>query len=330
MKNPFKTTPPPKKKFRKSALPDTLDKALERELIKRARRDPEWAFAAAKHKFGLMLPEETEDPLEKLEKETLADLYSSDPEFRERVKSNYLKNSSNLQERLEELAIQEIENNPELTKKAIRSRVDEMLGNGDPSDPVFGMLTTLRSYKALQEEFGGDNSRKEESLFGPETIIKVLDILPQLLNRQGGSSPRTYVVETPSGILEMDAEGYKKYLEGRQLTALQEPTQGQLPAPQDTPPVPPQQKISLHISSWLAYLDRPPQDFVEDLRTSAEQDGNLEAQVTLAFLQVRTAEQVIAFLEENVDHPELGEAVRSLLSHPDWIRDVVKMIQEVA
>ena len=79
MKNPFKKPPPPKK-LRKSHLPQTLDDDLEKELIKRARRDPDWAFAAAKRKFNISGPED-EDPIVKVKREALAEALESDPNF---------------------------------------------------------------------------------------------------------------------------------------------------------------------------------------------------------------------------------------------------------
>ncbi len=338
----FKKAPPPKKP-RRSHLPQTLDSALEKELIKRARKDPDWAFAAAKRKFNISGPED-ENPIAKVQREALAEALQNDPEFIQQVKQNYLQKEGavlegdELDKRIGDASMELLESNPELLQKIARRRIDSMMSN---QDGMSGMAEQLREFRQLEEELGGG---KKEGLLGglidSSVMAEIIRALPALMGK-GQSAPTTqdvYIVETPTGdMLRLTPGQYQEYRNRKALPPGSPQSLEQ--APEDSAKshdeasatsVPhsngANQDGGIDISSWLPYLDQDPSVFVAKLRELlAQQDKN--AIFTYNLLGNKTSQEIIAMLTPYKDKPELSEFVTKLEGKTDWIDQVILLIE---
>lgn len=301
----------------------TLDKVLEKALIRHAKEDPEWAFRAATRKFGIQ--EDPVDPVEELKKQKLAELLENDPEFAESVKAEYLAQSrgsrdlsSAIDEEVTEAALAELHTNPELMHKAVSRRINEIVvGHGESEDgsSLVKLLQELDNLEELKGRLGGDRQGGIlTSLLSPEVLKKVIEVLPSLLGKQSGEGvqqQRVYVVETPKGALELDAAGYKKYLEEKQRTALAEP---RATAPSGI------------MEEWLPYLDKPPEDFVDAL-VQKQQEGNPTASLVLNLLASNTADNILAILQPY--KKDYAEAIEKLEANREWLEGAITYLQRL-
>ena len=356
----FRRKPPPKQKPRKSHLPQTLDQALERELIKRARRDPEWAFRAAKQKFALELPEDR-DPVAGIRQRALAEALENDPEFVEQVKREYLESTGSslegdeLERRISVAAIEELDSNPELLRKAVRRRVDSIVSDHSDGSGVSDLLNQLKGLRELEEEVGG--GKKFGGLIDASVIKEVVGILPALMGRNT-SSERTYVVETPEGFREMTVDQYKSFLEQKsrpQLPAassqgaatlevlpeqaleqaLEEPlteiqdTGDVLDTGEDVPNIQASEDNIIGLQDWLPYLDKEPEEFARVLTSLSQRNGSEghAAIFTISLLRTNTVDMLLVLLNQYRFQPEYAEAVGKIESHREWLEGLVKCFQ---
>jgi len=352
---PFTKKPPPPKKPRKSHLPQTLDAALEKELIRRARRDPEWAFAAAKQKFNIFGPED-EDPIEKIQKQALADALENDPEFLEQVKQQYLLEHGGSQDgtensiarRISEAAFEELEKNPELLMSAARKQIMGAISEYSPTSGVSELLGQLRELREAEDEIGGGrgNGKMLGGLVDSSTITEVIKLIPTLLGKSISSPPSgTYIVETPSGeIFHLTREQFAQRQHQRSL-----PQASPKEAPPevesensvdlvdlvdlvdsvesesitDLEPVP----LTSKIETWLPYLDQDPQYFVSALQDLVEQEDQTSIWV-LNFLLTRTSEEVLSALQPYREKEDVGSAIYKLEEHSEWLEQVIALLQK--
>ena len=321
MKFPFTQRRKKRSGYTKKDL--TLDKVLEKALIRHAKEDPEWAFRAATRKFNIQ--EDTVDPVEELKQQKLAELLENDPEFAESVKAEYLaqaKGSRDLSAVIDEevtgAALEELHTNPELMHKAVNRRINEIVsgqGGEDGDSPLLKLLQELDNLEELKGRLGGNQGHGGilANLLTPEVLKKVIEVLPSLLGKQmrEATQQRVYAVETPKGMLELDATGYKAYLEEKQKIALEAPKEAT------------SQGL---IAEWLPYLDKPPEEFVNALMQK-QQEGNPTASLILNLLASNTAGSILAILQPY--KKDYAGAIEKLESNRDWLESVITHLQGV-
>ena len=292
----------------------TLDKVLEKALIRKAKEDPDWAFRAATRKFNIQ--EDESDTLEKLRQRKLAEVLENDPAFAESLKAEYLDGarshqdlSAVIDDEVTGAALEELRANPELMRKAVARRITEVtIGRGEDEDSsIVKLLHELDEHEELKARLGGGGGGILANLLSPDVIKKVIEVLPSLVGSSAGqTAQRVYVVETPKGALEMDAATYKRYLEDKQK-ALQAPTM-----PQGI------------VAEWLPYLDKPPEEFVAAL-AQKQQEGNPTASLVLNLLVANSADSILAILQPY--KKDYAEAIEKLEANKAWLEGVIAHLQ---
>lgn len=335
-----------------------LDRALLKTLLKRAKEDPDWAFKAATQKYGISVEEE--DLLKKAEQRALVKAMDEDPQFAAMIKERYMAEanpapdlSAQIDEKVAEATLQELDRNPELLQRAIARRVEAIAGKSKAGSSTSDLEEELDRLEALKERFGGDNKGSFlDALKDPDVIKKGIDLVMGLTGKGqlqlSAPQSRVYVVQRPDGsLVEMDAQGYRAFLEaqGKALPQSEIPPQEPLRPPSPSMPSPPvggpslessasplqpvAQKESpvLHLGPWLEYLEGEPADFVGALRAEAELDGN--AKFGLELLKRNSAESLLALLGPyKASSDELRTIIEKLEGKRPWLEEVCRVAKE--
>ena len=286
----------------------TLDQALEKRIIEHAVEDPSWALKAAAKRFNLAIDEE--DPVAAKKKE--------------------------IKLKLAEEGLNRILSDPELRKRYSQMQLDEIMGesegeelglpSGSTLEDVLGQLDTIDE---IRERLGGkEGSRgwlKEilDSEAGKEMGVSLVQLL---LGRQAGQRP-VYVVETPGGLVRMDETQFQKYLQDKQQVKLAPPPE--VKSIEEIPEPPPPAAIgapSLNIKEWIEYLERSPEEFVQNLITKANA-GDENATFALSILKTKTADEIIEALQP-FKTGEAGEAISIIEGNKWWLEAVINLLKE--
>ena len=303
-----------RKQKQKPQKKETIDTVFEQALLGHAKDNPAWALKAAAKKFHFDIEEE--DPIAAKKKE--------------------------IKLKLAEEGLKRIMENPELRERYTQIQLDEMVGEsggedlgglaaGSTLEDVLGQLDTIDEIRErLGGKEGGRGWLKEilDSEAGKEMGVSLVQLL---LGRQAGQRP-VYVVETPGGLVRMDEAQFNKYLQDKEQVKLPSPAKiiaelpTELPAeplvPSPTPPGAP----SLNIKEWIEYLERSPEEFVQNLMTKVNA-GDENATFALNILKTKTADEIIEALQP-FKTGEAGEAISIIEGNKWWLEAVIELLKE--
>lgn len=257
-----------------------------------------------------------------------------------------------IRQKVVDMALERIGSDEELAERFVEAQISEIIGepdrrrgrNRETGEGGMSLLEALDEADELKERLGVD---KEGGGFSG--VLKTLiENNPGILQTFFGKvlQPIKYIVETESGLREINPQQYKQLLEQRERAKLQSPAppvveeeSPQIPRtetmPSGVPPVPPakapseaEEQPALAISEWLPYLDGGPEVFIEELLTKADED-DAQAQMALAFLRAKTADEIIELLLSFRD--KVNAQAREVIERLDreWLEGAIAYLKSL-
>ena len=304
---------------RKALSSDQEDKRLDikhkkyahEELIEMAKKDPALKREMIMQTFGYKIPERKEpDPAEEKKREIKAKLYDQ--------------------------ALEEIDKDPELKSRYAQNLIAELVGDAGEGDSkgyseTLDELGTFHRVKEFLESEGAGNKGPLAGLWDPATTRLLLEnIMPALMNRSNlPSPPRIYIIETKEGLVETDADGYRRYLEERDRKKLSAAPAKEVEAVPEVAPVEEEPKQgAIKLSDWIPYLDQDPTIFADHL-VECYHLGDENAIFAINLLTSKTADEVIAMLEP-FKKGEYEEGIEKIISNREWLEQVINLLKYMA
>lgn len=345
----------PRNTPRKTRAPQTLDNALEKALIRKAKTDKDWALNAALKKFNLTDSEE--NPIEAQKKAIKAKVY-------DRVFTK-ISNNPELSDRFEEVVMAEI-----FTQLDMAPNFND--GDGEmpyePGDEISRTIRSIRSLKQLQHELGGKGDSDDSNGSGVSGFFKSLldsefgHALGSALAGKmasGGGAPNTVrvdpniVVSIDGQLTEVTRAEYKQLIGQGRLKPVAELTQGTIKAepnpepnvsndepvphlpvkavaetPAEIKPIPDFLK-GIDFDGLVKYMELEPDEFVTVLKESVEADDD-KSKFLWGFFSEATAEGVVNLLTPYRGNAEVDPLLDKLLSEPGvkWLDTVITLVKE--
>jgi len=254
-------------------------------------------------------------------------------------------------------ALEEIKNDPELTKEFARKRLESIVGEIPegkedeeyPQGTAIGqVLEELDNYEELKSRFGG-KSGPLGGLINAELLTELAKQVPNILallqGRQPPIQPTTYVVEVNGQLREMDAVGYKRLLEQRELKRLEagkKPEKAEVkpeeePKLEETKPAveeleEPRPVLELDLSLLADYLDGEPIPFIDSL-IELQQNDSPEAMFALNLMIENDADTIIKMLQPfkaNEEYRRIVEKLERKQADEEWLQIAIEYYRSVS
>ena len=338
--------------------PQTLDAALEKTLIKRAKQDPEWAQRVALSKFNLN--EQEADPIEKMKSQIKGQIYA-------KVVDKITKDPE-LAGQFQEMVMAEMFESHNFLP---RGNDDEEVYYGGPEDEISRTMHTIRGIRELQKELGGEEKGGGflKSLFDSEFGSALAAMLVGKIAQPGMVSnpnpiPEVRVLVNVDGVnREVTKSEYIKLSQQGRIAPV-----GELAAPKkEEDVIVPQQHIAnpgqyeikpeeeqaeqeeqveqveeqveqsielpeifqgLDFELLTNYMDETPEEFVEMLKDMVRIEDQ-SGQFLWGFLGAATPEGVKLLLGTYQNNAEAGEMIKRLLSDEGmvWLTSVIELVK---
>ena len=244
-------------------------------------------------------------------------------------------------------ALKKIDEDPDLTEQFVDMQIGEIIGGGRGSGvEVLGEGFGSSISQALQaiedlEELKGKIGSKSGPLGGLINADTISEILKTIRSLQGHGIPvglpeRTYIVQLDGQMYEVSESQYKRYVqEGRvkPIAELEAP-RGEKPEgivevaePVIVEPELPEFLTTLDLEAIARYIDRLPQEFVDQLRLEI-QEGSFQSQLLWSFLSENDLDKVVEIITPYRTHSQIGQYIEKLLLNQDWLGEVISLIRE--
>lgn len=253
-----------------------------------------------------------------------------DPEYREAVKKARIAAlqpkgaaRAKLEERVSERAEQLMSEDKELLDKVAKKQLEQIV-SGVTDNPFGTFLSQYKDFKGMMGELEGEKPADGDHFWGDVVggLVKALpDVLPFLVGR-GGEVPRARQLPVGQGAAVETAP---------QPLVVQVPPRPPKPLTTDLQEPPSLAKDkTLNISSWLVYLEKEPEAFVEALASQIELEDEGAAVAVKILLQYKTADELFGFLSlfESKMPLEAKEAVAKLKENKEWVESVMRLVKE--
>lgn len=274
-----------------------------------------------------------------------------------------------LDRKLTEHALAQIEADPELKEQYARMRLEELVGGAKrtkrrPSDDdsedglMLGnsgsFLDQLEEVEAIKERLGAGGKSTIAELVNKDTLPYILQFISSMTGKGNGehaattpADNRTIICSVDGKLQELTIEQYKQLSAKGQIQPAAflniEQPKGQAPAlnqPQQTQPVvvatPPNSPElpailnNLDLTELGGYLELAPEQFVE-LLVSQSQAGMTQADLLISYLTQTSYDDISKLITPYKDNSKVGQYVQKLLSESGktWTDTVLAKLKEV-
>lgn len=225
-----------------------------------------------------------------------------------------------LNEKIDDATLAAIEDNPDLLQKIALARAKSLVGGGSSDGGLKQALDAIRSYKELEDEFGGEKSGGLIGDDAKEFIKELIKNAPAIIGAVRGAPPaqKIFVVEVNGQIMEMNSEQYQQHLAEVQRLQLQA---GQATVTVTSSVESPKKEFS--ISGFVEYLEREPEDVVSELVAGAKNGDNNATLAINLLSKYNTAEDMLKFLRNFKLNDEAKVAIEKLEEKKDWLQRAI-------
>jgi hypothetical protein len=229
--------------------------------------------------------------------------------------------AAKLEERVAARAEELLAEDPTYLDKVAKQKLNQVISGA--TDNRFGtFMSNYKAFKEMEGELGGEKPEGGDHFWGdlfkvlPDVVKALPDVLPALMGR--GEVPRARQLPVGQGVAVETAP---------QPVVVQQP-----PKPPKSPTLDQQEPPTktLNISSWLVYLEKEPEAFVEALAGQVELGDEGAAVAVKVLLQYKTADELFGLLSlfESKMPEEAKEALGKLREKKEWLESVMKLVKE--
>ena len=247
------------------------------------------------------------------------------------------------------LALEKIENNPELTERFVNTQVEKIVGEtpigfegeGYQGSAISQALTEIKELDELREELGaGGKGNLLGGLVDSETIKKVIDLIISLKTTGVVTQEPIYIVQVNGQPTKVTESQYRQLEQAGKLTPIatlempKEQPEGEKPEEKLPGEISPEPELPAFLStialeeySWM--LDLTSLDFVIQLQSDLESELPY-AQFLWDFLSKTDCDTIVGYVEPYKDNSQVGSYVEKLLSKEGkiWVEEVINLVKE--
>lgn len=306
---------------------ESVSELLNAELLGRVKTDEGLYRALVESRYKLQIKDV---PKESVDDEIYREELRKDPDYREAVKKARIAAlqprgaaAAKLEERVVERAEELLGKDPEFLDKIAKQKLAQIVA-GVTDNPFGTFLSQYKDFKGMMGELEGEKPADGDHFWGDVVggLVKALpDVLPFLVGR--GEAPRARQLPIGQG-----TDG------ATQTIVVQQPPKTPKPPTTDLQEPPSLASLAkdktLNISSWLVYLEKEPEAFVEALASQIELEDEGTGIAVKILLQYKTADELFGFLSlfESKMPLEAKEAVAKLKENREWVEQVMKLVKE--
>ena len=250
-----------------------------------------------------------------------------------------------IKSRIVHSALEKIKEDPSLTERFVDAEISKIVGEagegteGYSEDP-FDQYERIQGF--LEEHGRADKGIVRDFLSSDAAteLAKGISGLIANLNRGGNlplRSERTYVIKTEQGLIEMNPEQYREYLEVEGRKKLEAPKVETPPASVEAPPVPlgpetpstASKLISADtlLKEMVKYAEYSPEGFIDDLLTRVAQ-GEETATLVIGVLSFTPVDDIMNQLSELRKVDEMQWMVEWLGENKEWLNNAITYLKE--